>query len=155
LRSRNHSLASLLAVLILVASLLAGCGASDQPKSGSNSDSGQAKQEKAKKDEGKKSGGKKADRKTAIGTVVMVNSKTNKFALKPKDSKTGDKPMKFRAGKGAKIMSGSKKAEFSDIKKGKQVKIEYVVKKDKNRARLVQLLGGGGEKTTGGGETTG
>ena len=158
LRSRNYSLTSLLAVLVLAASLLAGCGASDQSasdqsKSGSESDSGQAKQEENKKSEAEKKGedGEQAERKIALGTVVAVNAETNKFSLKPSDPEAGDKPMKFRLGKGAKIMANGEKAEFSEMKKDQQIKVKYVVKKDKNRARVVELLGGG--KT--GGETTG
>lgn len=153
MRSRNYSLTSLLAVLVLAASLLAGCGASDQSKSGSESDSGQAKQEDNKKSEAEKKGedGEQAERKIALGTVVAVNAETNKVSLKPSDPEAGDKPMKFRLGKGAKIMANGEKAEFSEIKKDQQIKVKYVVKKDKNRARVVELLGGG----TTGGETTG
>ncbi len=157
MRTGRFPAAKLVATLFLIVALISGCGGGDQSsgsQDGGDKASGEQgdKKEDDKKPDDKKDGDQ-AERKIALGTIVAVNAEADKFSLKPSDPEAEDKSMKFKAGKGAKIMADGEKAEFSDIKKGQQLKVEYIVKDDKNRSRLVQLLGGSGEKT--GGETKG
>ncbi len=156
---RGHATVFFLAMIVLIAGLLAGCGGSDQSGSGSQQ-GGEAESQQGDEAKGKRNA---PEKKIALGTIGFVNPKTETFTMHLSIDKKGEKPVAFRLKPKGKITLGDKEAKLDDIKKGQQARVEYVVRKDRNLVRDVQLFEGGGDSGTnedggqpdGGGEKTG
>lgn len=134
-----------LVALVVCAGLLAGCGG------GQSGDGSQEQGDGGQNDQG---GQKPAqESKIALGSVQAVNTEAKRFTVKSGAEQQGDEPIPFKITPQAKITLGGKKVELADMKKSQQVQVEYIVRKDLNRARSVQLFeaGGDGEKSGGGG----
>ena len=156
---RGLSTALFLAMTVLLVGLLAGCGGGDQGGSGSQQDGGkQAKQaqnapekqdqsapEKQNGGASKQKGGDEPAKKILFGKVTFVNPKTEGFSVKPTLKAQGKKPVVFRLAQQTKITLAGKEAKLDDMETGMQAQVEYVVRNDRNRARLVRLFAGGGE----------
>ena len=148
---RNFSTALFLAMTVLIVGLLAGCGGGDQSGSGSQQGGGEgAKQgqnapEKQNGGASKQKAGNKPAKKILFGTVTFVNSKTEGFSVKPTVKAQGKKPVAFRLAQQNRITLAGKEAKLDDMEKGQQAQVEYVVRNDRNRARVVRLFEGGGE----------
>ena len=148
---RNFSTALFLAMTVLIVGLLAGCGGGDQSGSGSQQGGGEgAKQgqnapEKQNGGASKQKAGNKPAKKILFGTVTFVNSKTEGFSVKPTVKAQGKKPVAFRLAQQTRITLAGKEAKLDDMEKGQQAQVEYVVRNDRNRARVVRLFEGGGE----------
>ncbi len=52
--------------------------------------------------------------------------------------------MSFRVGKTTKIMLKRREVELSSLKKNHHVQVAYIVRNELNRAREVNIFGGGG-----------
>jgi len=147
---RGFSTALFLAMTVLIVGLLAGCGGGDQSGSGSQQDGGKgAKQDQnAPEKQGggasKKKAGNEPAKKVLFGTVTFVNPKTQGFSVKPTIKVQGKKPVVFRLAQQAGITLAGKEAKLDDMEKGQQAQVEYVVRNDRNRARVVRLFEGGG-----------
>src|SRR5215204_5610566 len=140
---RGPSTARLLATIVLIAGLLAGCGGGgDQSGGGSQqgggSEAGQGGNAKQNQ------GGEAPKKKILFGTVTFVNPKTEGFTVKPTIEEQGKKPVLFILAKESEITFGGEEVGLEDMKKGQQAKVEYVFRNDRNRARSVQLFQGGG-----------
>jgi hypothetical protein len=148
---RGFSTALFLAMTVLIVGLLAGCGGGDQSGSGSQQGGGKgAKQgqnapEKQNGGASKQKAGNKPAKKILFGTVTFVNSKTEGFSVKPTVKAQGKKPVAFRLAQQTRITLAGKEAKLDDMEKGQQAQVEYVVRNDRNRARVVRLFEGGGE----------
>ena len=148
---RSFSTALFLAMIVLMVGLLTGCGGGDQ--SGSGSQQGGEKQAKQDQKAPEKKGGgaakqkakNKPAKKILFGTVTFVNSKTEGFSVKPTVKAQGKKPVAFRLAQQTRITLAGKEAKLDDMEKGQQAQVEYVVRNDRNRARVVRLFEGGGE----------
>jgi hypothetical protein len=147
---RGSSKALFLAMIVLIAGLLAGCGSgNDQSGSGSQQDSG-AKEKKAKNAPEKNA----PEKKIALGTVSFVNPKTERFTVRPSTEQQGKKRLVFKLAKKSKVTLGGKEAKLEDMKKGQQAQVEYVVGNDNYRARSVMLFESGDSGDDQGGEKT-
>jgi len=149
---RETSTAFLLIALLLLSTLLTGCGGGDQ--TGSGSQEGGSAQKK----------GSPPETKIVIGMVRVVKPETRKVVLKPSTEEQGETAVPLKIGKNARITLDGKKAELSDIEKRQQAKIEYFVKDGVNQAIAVDLFGTesqpsseqqSSEQPAGGGEGTG
>jgi hypothetical protein len=159
---RGLSTALFLAMIVLIAGLLAGCGGGDQSGSGSQQNGGsQAKQdENAPKKQGgnapKQRKKNAPEKKILFGIVRFVNPKTEGFSVHPRVPEQGKKPVVFRLAQQTEITLDGKKAKLEDMKKGQQAQVEYIVRNDRNRALTVRLFkGGGGSQDDRGAEKTG
>ncbi|HVD45092.1 MAG TPA: hypothetical protein VNB92_07055 [Rubrobacter sp.] len=159
---RGLSTVLFLATIVLIAGLLTGCGGGDQSGSGSQPDGGsKAEQSKnAPVEQGenapKKRGKNAPKKKILFGTVTFVNPKTEGFSVRPTIDEQGNKPVAFRLANETSITLGGKEAKLEDMKKGQQAQVEYVERKDRNRARSVRLFeAGGGSQDDQGGKKTG
>jgi hypothetical protein len=138
---RGPSTALFLAMIVLIAGLLAGCGGGDQSGNGSQQGGSQAKQgENAPENQR----GKNAPKKILFGNVTFVNPKTEGFSVRPTVNEQGTKPVVFRLAHKFKITLGGQEAKLEDMKKGQQAQVEYIVRNDRNRALNVRLFEGGG-----------
>jgi hypothetical protein len=152
---RGPSTALFLAMIVLIAGLLAGCGGGDQSGNGSQQGGGsQAKQgEHAPENQGDEN---KPKKRILFGNVTFVNPKTEGFSVRPTVNEQGTKPVVFRLANKFKITLGGQEAKPEDMKKGQQAQVEYIVRNDRNRALNVRLFeGGGGSPGEQGAEKTG
>jgi hypothetical protein len=141
-----------LAMIVLIAGLLTGCG--DRSGSGSQQDGG------SKAEQGNnapvKQGKNAPKKKIVFGTVTFVNPKTEGFSVRPTIEEQGKKPVVFRLAKESSITLDGNEAKLEDMKKGQQAQVEYVERNERNRARSVRLFEtGGGSQDDQGGEKTG
>ena len=142
---RGPSTALFLAMIVLIAGLLAGCGGGDQSGNGSQQGGGsQAKQ-----------GENAPEKKLLFGNVTFVNPKTEGFSVRPTVNEQGTKPVVFRLAHKFKITLGGQEAKLEDMKKGQQAQVEYIVRNDRNRALNVRLFEGGSSPGEQGAEKTG
>jgi hypothetical protein len=140
-RLRETSAVSLilpLALSLVLAGLLAGCGGSGSSQDQSSGGGQQQKQED-------KAGGKAAkkeplSRKIAIGTVRAYKDDRRRLSLRPASKAQGEKPLGFKVRKKAQVTLDGEQAELKDIEEGQQAQIRYLVKNDINRAIIVQLF---------------
>ena len=88
--------------------------------------------------------------KIALGTIQRVNTEAKRFTLIPASEERDKEPQAFKLTPQAKITLGDKEAELADMEKGQQANVEYIVLKDLNRVRSVQLFEGGGASGSGG-----
>jgi hypothetical protein len=164
---RGFSPALFLAMTVLIVGLLAGCGGGDQSGGGSQQGGGKgAEQDQNAPDNqgqnkpGKQNGGASKQKagnepakKILFGKVTFVNTKTEGFSVKPTIKAQGKKPVVFRLAQQTNITLAGKEAKLDDMEKGQQAQVEYVVRNERNRARVVRLFeGGGNTQDQGGGE---
>lgn len=126
-----------LVLLVACVGFMTGCGG-DQSEGGSQEqqgDGGQGEQDAQKPEQ---------EGKIALGSIEAVNTEAKRFTLKPTVEEQGKEPQSFKLTPQAKVTLGDKQAELADMKKGQQAQVEYIVRKDLNRARSVQLFEGGG-----------
>ena len=151
MRLRMSPAVSLFLPLVLFVGLvgfLAGCGAGS-----GQSEGGQEKKQESKP-AGETANKETLPRKMAFGTVRAFKDDKRRLSLRPTVNAQGKKPLGFKIRKNAQITFAGKKAEQGEIKEGQQAQISYVVKKDVNRAVVVNLFepedksSGGGEKET-------
>ena len=148
---RGPSTTLFLAMIVLIAGLLTGCGGGgDQSGSGSQQDGG-ANAEKDKNAPVKqggnapKKGTKDAPKKKILfGVVTFVNPKTGGFSVRPTINEQGKKPVVFRLANETRITLAGKDAKLEEMKKGQQAQVEYVERNERNRARTVRLFEAGG-----------
>lgn len=144
---RKLSVTLLLAVIVLCVGLLAGCGGgqsgggSQEQGGGGGGGGGQGGQEQPAQES-----------KIVIGNVRAVNVEAKRFTLLPASEEQGKEPQQFKLTPQAGITLGDKQAELADMEEGQQAQVEYIVRKDLNRARSVQLFeaGQGGDSGSGG-----
>lgn len=130
---------SFFVALVLCAGFIAGCG-------GGQSEDGSQEQG---------DGGQGAEKplqeaKIALGTIQRVNTEAKRFTLEPAAEEQGKEPQAFKLTPQAKIKLGDKQAELADMEKGQQASVEYIVLKDLNRVRSVQLFEAGEDSGSGG-----
>lgn len=147
-----------LVLLVVLASLISACGGGGGAQSGGQKNGASGKQSGSNgatsKKQGGATGGAKSNAprmKIALGKVQVAKPDKDLLIVKPSK---GGKPARFKLQKNVKVLLDGKPAKKADIKKGLQVKVQYVERKSMavpNRARVVQLLktGGAGGKTTG------
>jgi hypothetical protein len=156
---RGFSTALFLAMTVLIVGLLAGCGGGDQSGGGSQQGGGKGAEQDQNKP-GKQNGGASKQKagnepakKILFGKVTFVNTKTEGFSVKPTIKAQGKKPVVFRLAQQSNITLAGKEAKLDDMEKGQQAQVEYVVRNERNRARVVRLFeGGGNTQDQGGGE---
>ncbi|HET7478270.1 MAG TPA: hypothetical protein VFJ72_02015 [Rubrobacteraceae bacterium] len=138
----------LLASLVLLSTLISGCGGSG----GAQSSQDNAKDKTAQKEPKKAKKKNAPEVKIALGTVVFHNPDTQRFTLRPNK---GENRI-FRYNKNTKITLNGKEADPKDIEKGLQAQAKYIVKDDLARVRKLDLISKDDSKnSSGGGETTG
>ena len=145
MRPRETSAVSLivpLALSLVLAGLLTGCGGSG---SSQDQSSGGGQQQKQEDKAGGKAGGEAAkkeplSRKIAIGTVRAYKDDRRRLSLRPASKAQGEKPLGFKVRKNAQVTLDGEQAELKDIEEGQQAQIRYLVKNDINRAIIVQLF---------------
>jgi len=144
---RGPSAAIFIALLILITGITTGCagGGTDQSQ-------GDGGGEQQKEGDGKKPGGGPAT-KIALGAVARVDTEKSRIILRPSSDVQGEKPIPFKVKPKATITLDDKEAELADAEKGQQAQITYVVKGDRNLAREVALISGGGAAPAGGDNT--
>ena len=159
---RGPSTALFLAMIVLIAGLLTGCGGGDQSGSGSQQNGGgNAEQDKnapVKQDENatNKRDKNAPQKKILFGVVKFVNPKTEGFSVRPTIEEQGNKPVVFRLANDTSITLKGKEAKLEDMKKGQQAQVEYVERNGRNRARTVRLFEAeGGSQDDQGAEKTG
>ncbi len=139
---REPSTALFLAMIVLIAGLLSGCGG-EQSGGGSQQGGSEAKQDENAPKKPKNAPAKKM----LFGRVAFVNPKTEGFSVRPTIDQQGKKPVVFRLAKEATITLAGKEAKLEDMKKGQQAQVEYLVRNERKRAVSVRLFeGGGGSK---------
>jgi hypothetical protein len=133
--------------MFLVLSItLAGCGG------------GEGQQKEQQKEQGDGAAEKKdvPEVKIALGTIATVDAEAKRFSLRSTEGAGGDgnERIIFKlVKKNPKITLGGQEAQFEDMEKRQQAQVEYVVRNDRNLARVVELFkagedeGGGEEKT--------
>ena len=82
--------------------------------------------------------------KIALGTIESVQPENRRVVLKPSTEIQGDEQMTFNVRKNAEIRVNGQEAEMADIKADQQAQIQYITKNERNRARAVEIVGGGG-----------
>jgi hypothetical protein len=157
MQPRRVSAALVLGALVLLAGLLAGCGGGGE--SGGNQSEGGSQEKGAQGDAGAANNKNAPEIKIAVGTVTAVRPDRSVIVLMAVQGQQSRERMVFKLRKeGSQVELDGEKAGLSDAKEGQQAQIEYVVRKDRNRARVVDLFSAGGagnEAPAGGGEETG
>jgi hypothetical protein len=133
-------------VSVLLAGLLVGCGGGDQSggsgsQGGDGQQQGQAQQGEAQQGEAQQ--GDPPEVKIALGRVINVIPDRRKVILQPSAEAQGGERMIFKVNEGAEIVLNNEPAEMADVAEGQQAQIEYLVVKEQNRARLVELISEG------------
>ena len=147
MRTRVPAVTLFSIVLVLLLGFLAGCGG-DQSGSGESQGGGQqGGGEQGGGEQGAKQGGKAADEgpsqaKVSLGTIESVQPDERKLVLKPSFEAQGGDQITFNVRKNAEIQVNDQEAELSELQSGQQAQVEYVTKKDVNRAVAVQVVGG-------------
>jgi hypothetical protein len=142
MRTRIPSATLFLITLIL---LLAGCGGGDQ--SGNGGEAQKGGEEQAQQGGGEQGGGAANQGppqvKVALGTIESVQADNRTVVLKPSTEIQGGEQMTFKVRKTAEISVNDQEAEMADIEAGQQAQIQYVTRKEENRAHAVQVVEGG------------
>ncbi len=143
MRTRVPSATLFLITLLL---LLAGCGGGGD-QSGGGGEEQKGGEEQAQKGEGEQGGGA-ADQgppqvKVALGTIESVQADNRIIVLKPSTEIQGGEQMTFKVRKTAEISVNDQAAELTDVEAGQQAQIQYVTRKEENRALAVQVVEGG------------
>lgn len=146
MQPRGPSTALFVVAFILLVGLLAGCGGGDQSQNGAQDGAAGGAKQGDGNGQGQGAAGQQREpsgRKIMLGTVVFVNPETERFTLRPAADVQGEKPIPFKVVPKAKITLDEKEATFEDMEQGQQAQVEYVVKNDQNRARVVILFSKG------------
>lgn len=140
---RGLSRVFLLASFVLLVGFVSGCGGGESQQDGG----GGSQPQESGSDEGTSGaqgdGGGEGSReiKTALGNIASAKVDKKRFVLRP----TGEgERMVFRLREKTRIRLDGREANAEDIKKGQQAQIKYIVKNERNVARIVTLFGGGG-----------
>ncbi len=133
-----------LVAFILLAGLLAGCGGGDQSGDGSqDGESGGAQKQGGAEQEGGEAPKKAASApKIVLGTIKFVNAEKGRVGLEPSTDVQGEEAITLKIKKNTTITLDNEQADPTDIKKGQQAQITYVVKSERNLARKVSLISG-------------
>jgi hypothetical protein len=136
-RTRVPSATLFLIALVL---LLAGCGGGET-QSGNAGDAQKGGEKQAQKGGEKLGGG--APVRVALGTIKSVQPDDWTVVLKPSTEIQGGDQMTFHVRKKAEISINDKEAELTDVEAGQQAQIQYVTRKEENRALAVQVVESG------------
>jgi hypothetical protein len=147
-----RSTALRIALLLVLALFLSGCGgggsgggSEEGGGSGGQQEEQQAGGEETTGSEGEEANG--GGQKIALGQIASVNAEAGRFAIEPSTEDQGEEPITFKLTQGGTVTLEGEEVELSAMEEGQQAQVEYVVLKDLNRARKVELFGG--ESTTG------
>jgi hypothetical protein len=139
-RTRVPSATLFLIALVL---LLAGCGGGEQ-QSGNGGDAQKGGEKQAQKGgDGGAANRAGAPVKVALGTIQSVQPDDWTVVLKPSSKMQGGDQMTFHVRKKAEISINDKEAELTDVEAGQQAQIQYVTRKEENRALAVQVVESG------------
>jgi hypothetical protein len=139
-----------LILLVLQLGFLAGCGGNQSGNGGSQGgEQGGQQQGGGEQQGGQQQGGEATDEgpsqeKVALGSIESVKPDRRKIVLKPSFEAQGGDRITFKVRQDAQIQVNDQEADLSDIQQGQQAQIEYVINNEVNRARSVQIVGGGG-----------
>ncbi len=143
MRTRVPSATLFLITLVL---LLAGCGGGGD-QSGNGGEAQQGGEEQAQQGGGEQGGGGANQGppqvKVALGTIESVQPDSWTVVLKPSTEIQGGGQMTFKVRKNAEISINDQPAELADVEAGQQAQIQYVTRKEENRALAVQVVEGG------------
>ena len=140
MRTRVPSATLFLIALVL---LLAGCGGEEQSGNGGEAQKGGEKQAQKGGEEQGAAGPRAAQVKVALGTIQSVQPDDWTVVLKPSSKMQGGDQMTFHVRKKAEISINDKEAELTDVEAGQQAQIQYVTRKEENRALAVQVVESG------------
>ena len=148
---RASQAAFLIVVMVLLAGLLAGCGGGGESQGGSQEDGGSQQQggdgggsEQQNGGSGGSEGGEESQQvKIALGTIGSVTPDKNRFTLEPSTEEQGKKPIPFKVRKSTQITVAGEQAEIGALEEGAQANVNYITIDGKNRARSVEVIGGG------------
>jgi hypothetical protein len=137
---KRPSATLILGTLVLLVGFLAGCGGGDQSGNGSQEGGpGEAKKQGVGEDTQPGS----SETKIVLGTVTSVDTEARKIILRPSTEVQGEKPQRFKIGENATITLDDEQAELTDVKAGQEAQITYIVRKERNIARVVALISRG------------
>jgi hypothetical protein len=154
-RTRVSAAMPFLILLVLHLGFLAGCGGNQSGSGGSQGgeqggqQQGGGEQQGGQQQGGQQQGGEATDEgpsqeKVALGSIESVKPDRRKIVLKPSFEAQGGDRITFKVRQDAQIQVNDQEADLSDIQQGQQAQIEYVINNEVNRARSVQIVGGGG-----------
>ena len=131
--------------LIILVLLLAGCGGGgDQSGNGGGEQQNDEQAQKGGEEQGDEVANPVSPKvKIALGTIESVQPDSWTVVLKPSTEIQGGEQMTFKVRKKAEISINDQEAELADVESGQQAQIQYVTRKDENRALAVQVVGGG------------
>ena len=150
MRTRVSAAMPFLILLVLQLGFLAGCGGNQSGNGGSQGgEQGGQQQGGGEQQGGQQQGGEATDEgpsqeKVALGSIESVKPDRRKIVLKPSFEAQGGDRITFKVRQDAQIQVNDQEADLSDIQQGQQAQIEYVINNEVNRARSVQIVGGGG-----------
>ena len=150
MRTRVSAAMPFLILLVLHLGFLAGCGGNQSGNGGSQGgEQGGQQQGGGEQQGGQQQGGEATDEgpsqeKVALGSIESVKPDRRKIVLKPSFEAQGGDRITFKVRQDAQIQVNDQEADLSDIQQGQQAQIEYVINNEVNRARSVQIVGGGG-----------
>jgi hypothetical protein len=136
-----------IAVFLVLSVTVAGCGGGDQ---------GGGEQPDGEEQQGQGDGAAEQkdapEVKIALGRIATVDAEAQRFSLRPTGGEGGDDSERiiFKLAKNPKITLDGEEAEIADMEKRQQAQVEYVVRKDRNLARVIELFKEGEDE--GGGE---
>lgn len=150
MRTRVSAAMPFLILLVLHLGFLAGCGGNQSGNGGSQGgEQGGQQQGGGEQQGGQQQGGEATDEgpsqeKVALGSIESVKPDRRKIVLKPSFEAQGGDRITFKVSQDAQIQVNDQEADLSDIQQGQQAQIGYVINNEVNRARSVQIVGGGG-----------
>jgi hypothetical protein len=127
-------------VFLVLAVTVAGCGGGEESQ-------GQGEGAAERRDT--------LDVKIALGRIATVDAEARRFSLRATTGEGGDDTERIifkLVKKNAEITLGGEEAEIEDMERGQQAQVEYIVRKDRNLARTIELFKKGENE---GGEETG
>lgn len=131
----------LICLVLLSGLFVAGCGgggqSEDQSQGDGNSEENADQEKKTPKS------------KIALGRVVSVNTEAKRINVRPSTAEQGKEPIPFRLTPKARIRLDGEVVDLDAVERGQQVQMEYVTRKDLNRALSVELFSASGGETTG------
>ena len=148
----------LIAVCALLFGFVAGCGGGGDESGGQQDNGSGSQQESGSGGGGETSGarggtgdeGDSTKTRIALGNIGAVNLDNDRFTLRPTDDR---ERMPFKLRENTRIELDGQEAKPEDIERGQQAQIQYVVRNERNVARVVTLFSAegnsGGEGTDG------
>jgi hypothetical protein len=137
---RRLTAALFIVPVFLAVLVLAGCGGGEnQPQNGGSQGgdgSGGEKQDEAPR-------GNASKVKIALGTIISAEPDRRVLILRPTAEVQGGQRMLFKVRDTTEILLNNSPAELTDVKKGQDAQISYVVRKEKNQALEVTIVEGG------------